>query len=580
MDAWLALERQVLFTLALIGVTATAIGCQRPSSLAAPLAGAAVGAAFFIWIDGVRLIMPTEYWWTFKLDWRVHFLGWHLFRSDGWHLPPGRIDGYGVPIGTAIGLTDSIPIAAFLLKPFAPALPMPFQYLGAWLCLCFVLQGFFGALMARLWSRNGVVQVLAGCCFVLVPTLLIRELHPALCAHWLLLWAIWLYFSADRARRAPLGQIAVLALIAGLVHPYLAAMVAALIGALAVRLLADAGHVGWPQATRNAIVVLGLAAGGVLGGWWASGLFTVSGANLAVGGFGEGAMNLLAPMMPFGWSTLLPEWWKTTSVYWYEGFQYLGAGLLALVGLAIVAPLVRRIPFTETMWPLVAVCAVLALYAACPRVTLGHAVIVRMDWLEPVSVFRATGRFFWPAGYLVIAAALGTLIVRMPARLIVPLLAGVIALQVVDLRAEYTSRRATRRDPAWYTWAHPLASAAWHDALPHYDHMVIYQPPHCGPSPTPFEDAAYLAGIYGLTINGMLAARADARAWGAACAELDRSLLAGEVDPYTIYLGAPVLLPGFRANARRPIVCGVIDGVGVCVTADSYARWRHAARLE
>lgn len=237
MEPWLALEHIVLLWIGCLAVGAVVLRGRRPASQGALVGAAALGAAFFIWLEGVRLIVPTEHWWVFKLDWRWHFLGWHMFRHEPWHLPPGRIDGYGAPIGTSIGLTDSIPVAALVLKPFNSLLSMPFQNLGLWLFLCFVLQGVVGALLARLWTRNTLVQVLGGGCFVLMPTLLIRDIHAALCAHWLLLWALWLYFLTDRDGRVRYLQIGALALIAGLTHPYLATMVAALLGALAVRLL-------------------------------------------------------------------------------------------------------------------------------------------------------------------------------------------------------------------------------------------------------------------------------------------------------------------------------------------------------
>jgi Family of unknown function (DUF6311) len=584
MEPWLAPERQTLSALAVILALALVVGWRRRSSPAGLVAGAALGVIFFVWIAGVRVITPTEASWTLKLDWMWHFLGWHFFRQEPWHLPPGRIDGYLVPLGTSIGFTDSIPLAALLLKPVASVLPMPFQYLGGWLALCFALQGFFGALLARLWSPHVLVQLLAAACFVLLPTLLGRVGHVALCSHWLLLWTIWLYLRTDRApERSPWRQAAAIGALAGLIHPYLAAMTLLLLGALAMRLLLAARIFGIARATLAAAATIVAPALLVAAGWWASGLFLVSGVgNLASIGLGRFSMNLLAVITPSGWSILLPEWPVATDGQAFEGFQYLGVGLLALLTLAASVRAVSRRPRLGVWWPLVLVCAALAVYALSPRVTFGGSVIadVQIPWLEHASMFRSTGRFFWPAAYLLITTALATLIIRIRTRYLVPLLAAAVVLQLVDLRAAHAFRRRTSHDPAFFSWVHPLTSPAWHAALPHYDHLVLYPPPHCGIPPAPFEAAAYFAAMHGLTINGGLVARMDNAARIPSCHALSRTVFGGEFDASSIYLIDPMHLGALRKGAQRPIVCGVLDGVGVCVTADSYASWRDAATLE
>ena len=116
------------------------------------LAGFALGGLFFVTIAGWRLVSPMEIDWAMKFDWRIHFLGWHIFRGEPWAWPPGTLVGYyHAPAGTSIGYTDSLPLVAFLLKPISPLLPMPFQYLGLWLTACFALQGYWG----RDWRSSG-----------------------------------------------------------------------------------------------------------------------------------------------------------------------------------------------------------------------------------------------------------------------------------------------------------------------------------------------------------------------------------------------------------------------------------------
>ena len=79
-------------------------------------AGALIGAMFFVWIADTRALDPTEIGWLMRYDWPIHFFGWHFFRHEPWHWPPGLITSYYAPLGTSIGFTDSIPLAAFALK--------------------------------------------------------------------------------------------------------------------------------------------------------------------------------------------------------------------------------------------------------------------------------------------------------------------------------------------------------------------------------------------------------------------------------------------------------------------------------
>ena len=87
-----------------------------------------------------------------------------------------------------------------MLKPVAGWLPPTFQYLGLWMLVCFVLQGVFAAWLVGAWTRRLSLQAAGAAMFVMMPVLLIRIGHPALCSHWLLLWALVI------ATREPAGR--------------------------------------------------------------------------------------------------------------------------------------------------------------------------------------------------------------------------------------------------------------------------------------------------------------------------------------------------------------------------------------
>ena len=524
-----------------------------------------MGALFFLWIAGLRVINPTEINWVMQLDWRIHFLGWHFFRDEPWSWPPGRIIGYfHAPDGTAIGFTDSIPILAFLLKPFSSLLPDTFQYLGLWLLVCFALQGAFGVLLARIWTPHRALQLLAAALFVLMPVLLIRVGHPSLCAHWLLLWGLWLYFGARRGAKQHLAHQITLGFIAGLMHPYLAVMTLSILLALAVKERAAAGLAG----ALVAVVV----------GWWAAGLFTVSGAeNLGAEGLGYYSMNLFSIITPSGWSTMLPELPIGAPGQTYEGFQYLGAGaLLLLAAAAALRVRGKRLESMRPIWPIVAAATCCAVYALSPRVTAFEQVILDLSGpsLDRLGIFRATGRFFWPMAYLLLTGAIATVASGVKPRTALAVFLTVLCIQFADLRRAHAERRVTSRSDGFHGHVLRLQSSLWSAALPHYRHMVLLYPQQCGQAPISFEWPAYLAGLHGLTINTGEVARPDAAKTRAYCEELSAQLREGHVDDDTIYLVNRPLLPSLRERASTPLHCLEADGVPVCITESSFAKWR------
>jgi hypothetical protein len=110
--------------------------------------------------------------------------------------------------------------------------------------------------------------------------------------------------------------------------------------------------------------------------------------------------------------------------------------------------------------------------------------------------------------------------------------------------------------------------------------LVTYPPPQCGPAPIAWEPAAYQAGLHGLTLNAGGVARPDDAARLAYCHDLGEQVKAGHLDPQTLYIVPPSEVGAIRQAARPPAVCGPIDTVSVCVTAESYQRWRDLAPLQ
>lgn len=544
------------------------------------LGGGLIGAALFVAVLGTAIVRPSNLGWTMRHDLQTYVLAWTHFRHEPWRWPPGRIDGIGYPVGTSIGNTDAIPVVAFALKPFQALMPEPSQFLGAWLLLCFVLQGVFGALLVGLATPDWRLRLLGAALFVQTPALFNRLGHPALCAHWLLLAAIWLLVDgmrSDRAwhRAAWLG----LAALVGAVQPYLAGMVLLLALAAFANRAWRAGT--WTRAAAGFAAesaAFGLVMGGV---FWLCGYFLISSADLQFEGLGLLSMNLLGPIMGMGYTTLLPEIPLAVPGQ-YEGHVYFGMGWLVLTGVAVALRARAGMPVARfgAGWLAVAACTAIAV---SPVVTFGAATLVDLREWAPASLatFRSSGRFGWVTMYTVFTFVALTLVTRLPRRAATAAFTAAIVVQGVDMSAAYRALHARERNPVWTDYDSPVKSAAWTVVVPAYRHLVMAPPDMCAavwaPVAGPHLPFSLLAGTHGVTINSGNAGRYDTGAVLRYCATLEADVRAGRVSDDSVYVLSGAMRDVLTAATSVPLACGVLDGVDVCVTAASAARWRDEA---
>ena len=482
------------------------------------------------------------------------------------------------PVGSSVGLTDSIPIAAVFFKLFDAWLPPVFQYIGLWLVSCFALQGVFGALLAELATKRPVLQFLAALLFVLSPPLIHRFGHAALSAHWLILAALWLYLQPGAgvpSHRRALGW-AVLMLLAAAIQPYLLLMVAVVMGAAYLRqLLCD---------PRQLALLAGHGALGLLGAWiglWQSGSFIIpSEGGLAMGGFGAYSANLLTFVMPIEANTrLAPGPIPYADRLQYEGYAYLGAGtlLLGIVALAAATTLRPAEGARRERWfilPLLLGLAFLTLMALGPAITAGPYTLATYEarWWGPFTIFRSSGRMIWPAYYALITAIV-FVVARFKYRTALLLMSVALAVQVIDLAGmkDYVGQVQV------FGFRDPLGSRLWSAATPNYQRLVLYPSNLCGRNGAidylPF---SLLAARHRIPINAGSTARYDVPRAAAYCAQLEKEILAGMTTPDTLYVVRRDLLPGVLSSEpsdTRPI-CTEADGFGVCFSRESYERWR------
>lgn len=465
------------------------------------------------------------------------------------------------PNGISVALTDSNPLVALLLRPFAGwLLPAGWQYAGCWLAACIILQVGFASALIRRFVPTRSAALIGTVLLAASPTLFARYGHLNLCAHWLILWALLLFVDDHDGRRW--GWVAV-AVTSWLVHPYLAIMVAGIWASGQLRLMATGQWRGMVS-VRSAVV-----AGAMLVMPLALGYATEP--VVSTGSYGDYAMAVDALWTPGdpGYSALLPAR-APSAEQGYEGMNYAGAGGLALLLFAFAAVLRARgrrgsqrdggVDLTSPrvlLW-LLPIFTVLNILAIGPQIVCQGRVVATIDYpawlvatLDPV---RASGRLFWPTGYALMLAAIGIVGRMRHARL---LLLGAFVLQITDIAPMLAMVRHDSRDidyhPFGHTrdprWSRLIASAGSIDFMPHrpYRNMAVMEEVAwravigCRPVP--------LAWFYASREPRAIHARAQADA---------AAFARGDVDPRRLVVVLEGAVP--PALAARAIT---LDGVSV-----------------
>jgi hypothetical protein len=364
------------------------------------------------------------------------------------------------PEGLPLLFTDSIPLLGLLLKPLGA--PAGLQFLGLWLLACVGLQVMFAWLLVRPFAPGRLAALIGTALLAAMPALFNRYGHASLCAQWAVLWALWVFIDDRRAAR-PWWWVAVLG-VAALIHSYLLLMVVAFWGSALLRVM-----VRGPDRKR---VLFGAAATalGVISILWWHGAF--AGHFTSTGTYGAFPMALDAwwnPANP-GYSALIPSS-ADDHARGFEGLQYLGAGLLLLVAIAVWAGGARRngappsdaqsLILARLRWLLPAF-ALIALAAIGPQPLWRGAPLFTLhlpggltDALDPI---RAAGRLAWPLTYTLAFAAI-VAVMRLPRATL--LLGAALAVQMIDLMPMMAAIRGTSAKAADATLYHRTADPRW-----------------------------------------------------------------------------------------------------------------------
>lgn len=448
------------------------------------IVAALLGGIAFVLIYGVKILNPLYTDWLLTGgDPSQHYLGWEFFRRSDWYFPLGLTDQLAYPLKTSVIYTDSIPIFAVFFKLFRSILPRQFQYFGIWGLLCFVLQGYYAAKILGERSSSKAVILVGTVFFIVSPVMLFRMYyHTALAAHWLILLAIYFYFKHEKEYRdifKPVMQWGILGILIGSIHLYFVPMCGAiLLGYILCSVWKERKvriRFFYPGISFSVGLFLTIY---LLGGF-------SSGADTGTNNLGLFSFNLNAFLNPMSYSTLL----KNTSLWnWpfytqgqYEGFSYLGMGIILLCACGIVLMVKnifrRRKPSVYQVMTVLMSIGLIVL-AASPTITWNDKLLLQLPYSSTIykywGIFGSCGRMAWPVVYFLMIFGIISISnmtwKRKEITSVILILACLV--QVVDLSGQLYKRHANYSEKVVYK--SPLEGTVWDDIISsgEYKHVV------------------------------------------------------------------------------------------------------------
>lgn len=500
-------------------------------------------AAFLSLLHPATLDIGNPGWLLRGTDNGENALGTHAYLHDPAAGASLKTHLLNAPEGVSVLFTDSNPLVTLAAKPFAALLPADAQFIGPFVLLSLFLSAVFAWLLLRpfapgplaLWS--GVVLL------AFPPTLANRIIHTNLMAHWTILAALWLFF--DPKRGGQLRSWAPLIAVTALIHSYLLVMVGAIwASAMLARLVQGPARTRW-FVLGQGIAVLAMVL--LLAKWMGVG------GQIATTAFGSFSMPLDALWNPFreNFSMFLPGW-EYSDGRGFEGFQYMGAGGLLLVALAVAVHVKWPVPAEEQMVrqrarALVPALVILLLLAVI-RLPLPTIVLTTLD------VVRASGRLFWPVGYVLVLIALLT-VYRLPAQRAGQALAILLVIQLIDVAGIAQTARTISAEAGRHRLYARTLDPRW-DGLIRNARDIAFMPGDATHDLALFQEIAWRAAKAGRPLTTVYAAR-----MGTATAkrldEEEKAFVRGELVPGRLY----IILPGASLPPAGPGLSIAVDNV-------------------
>jgi hypothetical protein len=534
-----------------------------------------IATAAFFYFTGGAILNPTNVKWLYWGDPATSYLGWQFFRDTAlFQFPLGKTPNFGSGFSSSILYTDSIPLIAIPLKYFSFLLPDSFQYFGFWIYTTFILQVFFASKVLAFWVKDSALRVLGSTLFLIAPIFLYRLVHNGsghigFTNQFLILWAILLILQKSKSVFrwslilcfSVLLSVGILPMILLLFLAYMA------IEAIKQR----TNQVFIPNLIL--IVIPLLLTVFVL---WASGGTMVS--NTTSEGFGTYRSTLASmidpsPPLNFSWSQIAPQIDSPGGTE--EGFSFIGISGVLLFPFMFL--FLKHKSNLRNVISLLAAGIMMLILSLSNVISFGNRVLFTYQvpaLLAPIfETLRSSGRFTWPAIYLILVfGTVGFIETTTKGRgstASFVLILSMVFIQLIDMASATTEIRERFNQPGFTA---SLTDPRWNELAKQYDHLIAVPPLNNDPG---WFELALLANNWGMTSNAAYYGRIDQNKLFDESARLQRVVDEQRFEPNTLYVitnyppnpASPKLIDQFSGSAANAPGIRVYELDGFVVVA-------------
>jgi hypothetical protein len=330
--------------------------------------------------------------------------------------------------------------------------PGQFQYFGILIVLWFSLQALFAERLLSRFTESRAIRLLGMSFFLLSPAFVyrlgsMRHFHVA--AHWLILAAFYLYF--DRNFRRILWSI--LLAIAVAINIYISVIVAAIFVSSVWRTVLERKYGRLLEAISGITKMTAMPALAAAVSFIISGYASYSDSAVGSGFF---HLNPLAFVNP-GYSpsgsfslmvnTIFPLTIRNLFAEEWEGFQYIGLGVVLLLPIFCLSVWRSRNSLLKTRWmPIGVVSILLFFFALSNQITFAH---LELNYWWPNAflylreVFRGASRFGFALYYLIMLGSIVSVLRTFTKNTAAIILAVLLTVSLVD---QYSGLRQSQKD--------------------------------------------------------------------------------------------------------------------------------------